>query len=128
MDVAVATQIELLLYMWCVKDVLTAAVVKYIGRHLDRHSRLGLLVCVLMLTSHQAPRIAAGFRLTFSAEVVDHDDLVQVLRRRRGDDAVNGAHQRRPALVVKDDDDAGGRQVFRVVPVATPSDGGKKSS
>ena len=62
-----------------------------------------------MLTSHHAPRIAAGFRPTFSAEVVDHDDLVQVLRRRGGDDAVNGAHQRRPALVVKDDDDAGGR-------------------
>ena len=55
--------------------------------------------------------------------VVDQDDLVQDLRRRPVDDAVERPLQRLPVLVVERDDDADTRQLGPILLTFAPGEG-----
>ena len=55
--------------------------------------------------------------------VVDQDDLVQDLRRRPVDDAVERPLQRLPVLVVERDDDADTRQLGPILLTFAPEEG-----
>ena len=54
---------------------------------------------------------------TFVTEIIHHHNLMQQLRRRSINDAVNSSYQRRKSFIVKYNNDTGCRQSRRVMPV-----------
>lgn len=61
-------------------------------------------------------------KLTFVAEVIDHDYLSQVSSWSPLNDTVDGSHQCGPAFIMEDYNHTGCQQILIIMPVLTPGE------